>query len=427
MATITSLTSLAKNSVTSAHYLLVAATNNNYKFLLQDLFPSLATLGNGQQVYVGITNKNVINFKGIASVNNLLTVATASNNITLQVNPANINLANCNNTTSAFLSAVSLTAAYVSGTLPVSKGGTGATTLTSNGLLLGNGTSAMTALGAATNGQIPIGSTGNAPTLATLTAGSGITITNGAGAITIASSVGTGTSNLNLGIYNIYGTGWFSGDGGNEGIKVNSSGQVFIGSGTPTAFHTSDLNVNTGITLRGSIPNGIAMGSSSTPGLLYLYGSQKTGGSGGGGNVEIEPGKSYGATQGGELYLNGGSHDGSGTGGRVFISGYNSSASLFKIAGFYPQAAGYGFVGINENSPSRPLDINQTSPTAAIEVLKLTQSDTDEAFILFSGTSGAASANSVSTSTTTTGTKVGAIRVNVNGTDRWIRLWDTAE
>lgn len=427
MATITSLTSLAKNSVTSSHYLLVAATNNNYKFLLQDLFPSLSTLGSGEQVYVSITNKNSINFKGIASVNNLLTVATASNNITLQVNPANINLASCDNTTSAFLSAVSLTAAYVSGTLPVSKGGTGATTLTSNGLLLGNGTSAMTALGAATNGQIPIGSTGNAPTLATLTAGSGITITNGAGAITIASSVGTGTSNLNLGIYNIYGTGWFSGDGGNEGIKVNSSGQVFIGSGTPTAFHTSDLNVNTGITLRGSISNGVDMSSSSTPGLFYLYGSQKTGGSGGGGNIEIEPGKSSGATQGGDLFLNGGSHDGSGTGGRVIIEGYNSSASLFKMATFNPQSAGYGFVGINENAPSRPLDINQTSTTAAIEVLKLSQSDTDEAFILFSGTSGAASANSISSSTTTTGTKVGAIRVNINGTDRWIRLWDTAE
>ena len=243
MATITSLPQLAKNSVTSIHYLLTASTNTNNKFLLQDLFPTLATLGNGEPVIIGITNKNQLNFKGISSVNNLLTVATASNNITLQVNQANINLANCNNITSAFLSSVSLTAAYVTGTLPINRGGTGAATLTSNSLILGNGTSPLTALGAATNGQIPIGSTGSSPVLATLTAGSGISITNAAGAITIASTVGTGNANLNLGLYNIYGSGWFSGDGANEGIKISTSGQVFMGGSTPTPFYSGDLKI----------------------------------------------------------------------------------------------------------------------------------------------------------------------------------------
>jgi hypothetical protein len=74
----------------------------------------------------------------------------------------------------------------------VSNGGTGATSFTAHSLILGQGTSAMTALGAATNGQIPIGSTGADPVLATITAGSGITVTNGAGSITIAASGGTG-------------------------------------------------------------------------------------------------------------------------------------------------------------------------------------------------------------------------------------------
>lgn len=75
-------------------------------------------------------------------------------------------------------------------------------TQTSNGLAYGAGTTAAISwLGAATNGQLPIGSTGNAPVLATLTAGSGITITNAAGSITIAANDGgmawtevTGTS-----------------------------------------------------------------------------------------------------------------------------------------------------------------------------------------------------------------------------------------
>jgi hypothetical protein len=77
---------------------------------------------------------------------------------------------------------------------PVVEGGTGAMTLTANSLLLGNGTLAISALGAATNGQIAIGSTGMAPSLATITPGTGISISNGAGSITISA---TGTSTFN--------------------------------------------------------------------------------------------------------------------------------------------------------------------------------------------------------------------------------------
>jgi hypothetical protein len=61
----------------------------------------------------------------------------------------------------------------VTGTLPVVNGGTGQTTFTDGQLLIGN-------------------STGNTLTKATLTAGSNITITNAAGAITIAASGGGG-------------------------------------------------------------------------------------------------------------------------------------------------------------------------------------------------------------------------------------------
>lgn len=75
----------------------------------------------------------------------------------------------------------------------VAAGGTGATTLTSNSLILGNGTSAISALGTATNGQIPIGNTGNAPTLAAITAGTNISVTNGAGSITIANTIVNGS------------------------------------------------------------------------------------------------------------------------------------------------------------------------------------------------------------------------------------------
>ena len=65
----------------------------------------------------------------------------------------------------------------VTGTLPVANGGTGQTSYTDGQLLIGN-------------------STGNTLTKATLTQGSGITITNSAGAITIAATGGGGSGDV---------------------------------------------------------------------------------------------------------------------------------------------------------------------------------------------------------------------------------------
>jgi hypothetical protein len=74
-------------------------------------------------------------------------------------------------------------------TLSVDNGGTGATTFTDGGILLGSGTSAITALGVAANGEIPIGDGTTDPQLATITAGDGIDVTNGAASITVAADL----------------------------------------------------------------------------------------------------------------------------------------------------------------------------------------------------------------------------------------------
>lgn len=81
----------------------------------------------------------------------------------------------------------------------VSSGGTGVITLADGGLMVGSGTGAVTSLGQATNGQLPIGSTGSDPVLKTLTAGAGVNITNTAGSITIAASAGGFTWNEETG------------------------------------------------------------------------------------------------------------------------------------------------------------------------------------------------------------------------------------
>ena len=75
----------------------------------------------------------------------------------------------------------------LSGTLNVNKGGTGTTSLTDGGIILGSGTGAVTVTSQPSNGQLLIGATGGDPQLNSLTApASGISITGGSGSITFA-------------------------------------------------------------------------------------------------------------------------------------------------------------------------------------------------------------------------------------------------
>ena len=120
--------------------------------------------------------------------------------------------------TSAFTASSTIPTSDLTGTLGVANGGTGATTLT--GYVKGSGTSAFTASSTVptsdlsgtvavanggtalsstpTNGQLLIGN-GTNYTLATITAGSGVTVTNGAGTITIAAS-SSGLTNWTEGV-----------------------------------------------------------------------------------------------------------------------------------------------------------------------------------------------------------------------------------
>jgi hypothetical protein len=420
MPTISSLSTIAHTSLGVNDYLLVAngVAATNRKLLATDLFPTLNTLGTtSESLFVSITNRTTLNFKGIKSLSNLITIATASNNITVDFNPSLLDLSLCDNTTSNFLSSVDLTT-DVTGTLPVANGGTGGTSFTANSLLLGNGSSALASLGAATNGQLVIGRTGLSPVLATLTAGTNITITNGSGTISIAASLSTLTAALNAASYNIYGFGWLSGDGNAEGIAIDSSGRVFIGSTTPSAFFDQDLNIKNGISLKGDSAQFIKMTSVATASDLVVAGGTSTSSGSNGGDLYLLAGDGGAAADGGNVFIRGGL-PGSGTPGLVFVN------SMMIVEGSTNKS-----VGINRGSSASTdatLAVEQDDVSGNKPVLLLEQVDTNESFVAFVGTSGAASANSISSSTGTTGTKVGAIRVKINGTDRWIRLYDTAE
>ena len=87
--------------------------------------------------------------------------------------------------------AITVTAAgsTLSDTVPVSKGGTNATSFADKAVLItqDSGTDTVAAVTMSTNGQLLIGGT-DGPAVATLTAGTGIGITNGNGTITIAAT-----------------------------------------------------------------------------------------------------------------------------------------------------------------------------------------------------------------------------------------------
>jgi hypothetical protein len=137
-------------------------------------------------------------------------------------------------------------ATHVSGTLPVANGGTGAATYTNGQLLIGN-------------------TTGNTLTPATLTAGTGVTITNGTGTITISSSSsgGTvtsvngsgGTTGLTLtgGAITTSGTltlgGTLAVANGGTGATSFTNGQLLIGNTTGNTLTAATLTAGTGVTI----------------------------------------------------------------------------------------------------------------------------------------------------------------------------------
>lgn len=68
--------------------------------------------------------------------------------------------------------------------------------------------------------------------------------------------------------------------------------------------------------------------------------------------------------------------------------------------------------------------VRQASTTAAIPVAELEQLDIDDTFINFIGTSAADGSRSISSDTTEDSAKFGAVRVEINGVTKWIRIYD---
>jgi hypothetical protein len=325
MAEITSLSTLAKTSVDANEFLLVAnsSTKAAKKLQLQTLFPAVSTAGTSSEtLYTSatLTNKNQIVFKGIASGDTgLLTVATTSSNIVLTVLEAGIDLSLCNNATSGFLTGVDFTGT-VTGTCGVTNGGTGLSTIVKGAVLYASANDTLAATTAmATDGQLLIGHTANGyPSVATLTAGSNMTIVNGGGSITLSASLASLAANLDTGSYNIdLNTNYISDDGSDRGIYVHTNGKTILndsGSTLTTADATGQLNI------QGTTTTAITIGNSGAYQVNYDIKTTTSGSGTNGAKLNIYAGTAGGGDKaGGALALFGGTATGSGAGGNVDV------------------------------------------------------------------------------------------------------------
>ena len=322
MANITDLTALGKTSVTANDFFLTAnsARGDNKKFGVSNLFPTVQSKSGvtGIALFVDVTDKNVINLKGIKSASSILTVSTTTaNDISLDIAESQINLANCSNSSSGFLSTVAL-ASNVSGTLPVANGGTNATSFADKAVIItqDSGDDTLAAVAMSTNGQLLIGGT-SGPAVSTLTAGTNVTITNADGGITIASSLASVSSDLDMNNNDIdLGSGYLSSDGASNGVRVTANNAYIGASGS--YFNSSLLNLSGGVDFASGASYAIQVAAGTSPGTLTLRGQTNSATNGGGGNTSIYAGTADGSGTGGTLGLYGGD-SGSGTGGVVKI------------------------------------------------------------------------------------------------------------
>lgn len=109
-------------------------------------------------------------------------------------------------------------------------------TVTQHSVLIGGASNGITSL-ALTSGQLAIGNTGSDPTAATLSAGTGVTITNGAGSITINAAGGGLTWTVV--------TGTTQAAAVNSGYIANNAGLVTVT--LPAVSAVGDLVAVTGI------------------------------------------------------------------------------------------------------------------------------------------------------------------------------------
>jgi hypothetical protein len=208
----------------------------------------------------GITSfgSGVATFLGTPSSANLaaaVTGETGSGALVFATSPTLVTPALGTPSSATLINATGLPlASGVTGTLPVANGGTGATTLTANNVLLGNGTSALQVVAPGTTGNVL---TSNGTTWTSAAAGGGSLTGATDSASPFETALGTGAGAANTGVNNTF-VGFEAGNDnttgtnnvavGHQALDANTTGQwnVAMGSSALGANTTGTFNVAVG-------------------------------------------------------------------------------------------------------------------------------------------------------------------------------------
>jgi hypothetical protein len=288
----------SKSDATNEYlYLTNSLDNMDSKLRVSDLYVSAESTGNGASLFTQMSQLNKLKFKSIKAIDTTISI-TSGDEIGIAVAPANIDLSKCNNLTSLFLSTVNLASnvgatvlptanggtnrssawvigdlvyasatntlasiaavatgnalisggtgtvpswgkipltTHISGTLPVANGGTGATSLTDDGVLFGNATGAVGATAKGSNGQVLIGG-------ATTPAFASITSTSG----TVRFTAGSNTLDLDTRISSL------ETPGGTAVLNIDGAGDI-VPQGSYKTYYKRPVINHTAATLAPSV------------------------------------------------------------------------------------------------------------------------------------------------------------------------------
>ena len=172
--------------------------------------------------------------------------------------------------------------ALTAGTLPVAAGGTNVTSFTANGIVYGNGTSALGVTAAGTTGQVLVGNTGSAPTWGSLS-GSAVTTfqtslngltpsTATSGAVTLAGTLGATSGGTGLTSYTTGDIIYSSATNTLAKLPAGTNGQVLtLASGIPSWANSTSSGVSFTVTDFTATASQTTFTVTYTVGLVEVY------------------------------------------------------------------------------------------------------------------------------------------------------------